>query len=81
MRIQVQRYGDLGMAKPLRGHLGVDARGQHVRGVGVAQIVKANTGQGGSMNFFEQKNSFCQEEIDFLQFLELRADLMLSKPN
>ena len=27
------------------------------------------------------KNSFREEDLDFLQFLELRVDLMLSKPN
>jgi len=33
------------------------------------------------MNFFEQKNSFRRKEVGFLQFPELRVDLMLSKPN
>jgi len=44
MRIQVQCNPDLGMPKPLAGNLGMHAALQHMRCVGVTQIVEANTG-------------------------------------
>ena len=42
--IEVQGDADLGMAQPLAGDLGMDARGQQMRCVGVAQIVEAQAG-------------------------------------
>ena len=47
VRIEVQRDPDLGVPQPFTGDLRMDAAAQHVRGMGVAQIVEADTGQGG----------------------------------
>jgi len=33
------------------------------------------------LNFFEQKNSFREETVGFLQVLKLSADLVLSEAN
>src|ERR1700676_4870893 len=47
MRIQVQRDPDLAVAKALTGHLWVDTVRQHVSGMGMAQIMEPDAGQGG----------------------------------
>ena len=43
--VQVERDADLAVTEPLAGDLHMDARGQHVRGVAVPQIVEADAGQ------------------------------------
>jgi hypothetical protein len=46
VRIKVERYAHLAMAKAFADHLWMDAICQHVGGVGMPQIVEAGTGQG-----------------------------------
>ena len=48
--IEVQSDPDLGMPQPFTGDLRMDAAAQHVCCMGVAQIVEADTGQGGVFN-------------------------------
>jgi hypothetical protein len=44
--VQVQGGADLRMAKALRGHFGLYARGQQMGGTGVKRIMKPDSGQG-----------------------------------
>ena len=38
--VEVERYPDLGMPEPFCGSLHMGARGKHVRGVGVPEVVR-----------------------------------------
>ena len=63
--VQVERYADLGMPEALAGNLHMDARGQHVRGVAVPQIVEADAGQAGALYGLEP---FVREAVRLYAF-------------
>jgi hypothetical protein len=43
--IEVERYPDLGMSKPLTGDFRMDSRGEQMRGVGMAKVMEPDAGQ------------------------------------
>jgi len=45
VRIEVERYPDLGVPQALTGDLRMDAGSQHMGGVGVPQVMEANAGR------------------------------------
>ena len=50
MAIEVEGNPDLAMAQSLTGYLRVNATGEHMRRVGVAEIMKTNAGEIGVRN-------------------------------